>query len=497
MAGYWSWVLVLGAITMLGGVLASRLCRAGAPAPPTVPLSRLSAGIALAVIAFLLCLPGRFPFSTGQQLGYGVLLGLAAALIALIAIWLARPSEDFAPRIAASAAAGGAAAIWVGVVQLLFHGDPTYALLGGVAGGLLAVLPLAWDRERAELAAFGGALLLAGLGSLLAIEHYRLASERALWALPVVPLAAGLLGAVVGVLLFGRSRAARWGTVATVILLEAAACLGSRALLHSEPHLTAPPSFVYLPILGWAALLLVAGASWANGRRPFSIIAPVLLAVTALIIAFNIAAGYGAALMLAVGLPIALLLGRRLLLPSQASGAPAWAIALGILYVAYRLYLATFEDSFRGGLMLGFGRHYVFVGLAAGLLWMGAARLANRTTSGFLAQGAVLALLPPLLFSVFGYEGLLGLVLGLWITQFSLPIWSSGEWQWRGLPSFYAPLATTWALIVPGWAEFMLDEPRWVRGLIVGGAVALLLIALALIRQPAGTSTHAAAGEDR
>jgi hypothetical protein len=522
MAWYWSWVLVLGAVTMVGGALASRLSRGSGETRSPVAVSRLLIGVLLAVIAFVLCLPGRFPFSTGQQLGYGVLLGLAAAVLAVIVVRVARPSDDYAARVAAAAAAGGAAIIWVAITEMIFHGDPSYALLGGLAGGLLTVLPMAWEREEIELKAFGSALLLTGLGSLLAIARYELAPQRAFWPLPTMPLASGMLGAVVGALLLGRGRSARWGTVLLVIAVEAAACLGSRALLQRHDHITLTPQFTYLLVLGWAAFLLIALISGPAERRPFSVVAPGLLAVTMLIIAFNIAGGYGAALVVAAGLPVAVALRR------ENGGAPLWAIALGILFLAYRLYLANFEESFRGAMTLEFGRHYVFVGLAAGLLWIGAtlrsaysaevaeatsatkagseapslrstssARLTRRSSGGLAAQLAGLALLPAVLFMVFGYEGLLGLVLGLWIAQFVLPAWTPGEWDWPALPSSFLPLATIWALIMPNWAEFMLDQPRWVRGVIVGAAAAAVLLVLGLMRQraPGPPSQAASAAE--
>ena len=47
----------------------------------------------------------------------------------------------------------------------------------------------------------------------------------------------------------------------------------------------------------------------------------------------------------------------------------------------------------------------------------------------------------------------------------------------------FFPLVTVWALIIPNWGHFMLDLPRWSRGLIVGVAFALGMLALGLMRE--------------
>jgi hypothetical protein len=490
MAWFWSWLLVLGAVTLVGGVLASRMH--GGTARPPIPVARVLVGVLLALTAFALCLPSRFPFARGMELGYGVLFGLAAAVVAVVARWLARPSESHGSMAAAAAAAGGAAVICVAAIEIVFRGNPGYALLGGLAGGLMALLPSAWEREEVEAKAFSAALLIAGLGSLLGIARYPLAAERLYWPLPVVPLAGGLLGVVLGGLLLGRALSARWVTALFAIVLEAAACLGSRVLVHRQEHISIPPQFSSLLVLAWVAFILIALSARSDRDRPFGRIAPTLLAVIALIVAFNIAGGYGAALMLASGLPLAIALWREE--AGQIRGAaPFWAIAIGILYLSYRLYLAHFADSFRFGQTIEFGRHYVFVGFAAGLLWIGSARHFRASVGTLAAHFAGLALLPTVLFMVFGYEALLGLILGLFAGQLILPVWAAGEWAWSGVPSFLVPLATVWSLIIPNWAEFMLDQPRWIRGLVVGAAAALVLIVLALMRARAPSPSNQAA----
>lgn len=477
MVWFWSWMLVLGAITVVGGVAASRLRRLPEAVPPP-PISRLLLGLLLAAIAFAFCLPSRFPFTAGLGLGYGLLLGAAAAVVAVAAVRLARPSGEYASRVACAAAAGGAAVSWVAVTEILFRGDPGYALLGGIAGGLLTILPIAWERDELETKAFASALLLAGLGALLAVARYQLASQRPYWGLPTLPLASGALGLVVGALLFGRARSSRWASVALVIVLELAACLGGRALLYRQDHLSVPPQFTALLLLAWVAFILVGVSSMMSESRVATRVAPALLAPTALIIAFNIAGGYGTALMLAAGLPLAVALWR----PGR-DGAPFWMVTIGILYLAYRLYLADFGGSLRFGDTLDFGRHYVFLGLIAGLLWIGSARRIQRSTGGVFAMLAALAILPVVLFVGFGYEAPLGLILGLWVGWFILPVLTNHQWDWPGLPGSFVALVAVWSLIIPNWAEFILDQPRWIRGVVVGATAVAVLAVLTLMRE--------------
>ncbi|MFB3880301.1 MAG: hypothetical protein ACE149_03510 [Armatimonadota bacterium] len=491
MVWFWSWMLVVGAAVMVGGIAAGRLRRGPGGVAP-VPVSRLLLGLVLAAVAFAFCLPSRLPFMAGLGMGYGVLLGAGAAVVAVVAVRLSRPGGQYASRVASAATAGGAAVVWVAVTELVFRGDPGYALIGGIAGGLLAVLPIAWEREELETKAFAFALLVAGLGALLAIGRYQLAPQRAYWGLPTLPLASGLLGLVAGALVFGGARAARWASAALVIVVEAAACFGGRALLARHDQLTVPPQFSALLLIAWAAFILVGLAPEIDGKRLSARMAPALIGPAALIIAFNIAGGYGAALMLAAGLPLALVLWR----PGSDS-APFWMLGIGALYLAYRLYLADFGDSMRFGGMVEFGRHYVFLGMVAGLLWIGGARRIGRSAGGVLAMLAALAILPVVLFVGFGYEALLGLILGLWVGWFVVPILTDGGWEQAGLSSAFVALVAVWSLIVPNWAEFVLDQPRWVRGLVVGATAMVVLAVLALMRErTAGPPVDAAsAGE--
>jgi hypothetical protein len=484
--------LVLGAIVSVGGLLASRFS-AGPPeatpaeGPPTglSPLA-IVLGALLAVAACLLALPTRFPFSPGQQLAYGALIGLAGYLLSLTCFFLSRPSERYASEVGSIAAAAGPAIVAMAAVHLVFRGDPTSAIFGCLAGGLLALVPPLWvsqDERRVSLTSggralwfFGLALLIVGLGSLLGLERFNTHAGRALWALPAITLAAGLLGAVVGALAMGRSSLARWIIAALVIVLGLAAWRGTDLLLQRSELPPAPAPMPYLLVLGWLAFALVAAFAARREDSLFGSVALPLTGLTALVVAFNLFGGSGAALALAAGLPLSLALLRR----DKADASALWLAALGVLFLAYRLFLARYAGEVRADLRLEFGRHYVLLGLAAALIWASGAEKARAGLGAALVHLLALVVLPPVLFFVFGYEALLGLALGLWLWQLVLPNISLARWAPSNLPEVFLPLVTIWTLLIPNWAHFMLGQARFVRGLTAGAAVLLAFLILAL-----------------
>lgn len=217
-------------------------------------------------------------------MGYGVLLGAAAALAAIVVHRASRPSESVGSRICATAAACGIAVIWVAVTQTIYRADPQYALLGGMVGAFLVVAPLLWSTDDRSITLFPLAVAVFGFGALLGEARYSLAPERAYWALPTLPAAAGLLGAVVGTLLLGRTRLARWGIAGVAIALAAAGCLLHRSLLLRYEHITLGPEFTSLVLLGWLTFVLMAATAASRPNRQFGLVAPVILGVMALLV---------------------------------------------------------------------------------------------------------------------------------------------------------------------------------------------------------------------
>ncbi len=149
-----------------------------------------------------------------------------------------------------------------------------------------------------------------------------------------------------------------------------------------------------------------------------------------------------------------------------------------MLYFSYRLFLALYADFIRTDARLEFGRHYVLVGLVVALLWAAAKRELRGGWPAAALHLLALVLLPAVLFAAFGYEALLGLLLGFVVVQLLALL--IGRFD---LDPIFFPLVTVWALILPKWAGFLSDLSRLERAAVI--VVAVLLVAVALWRAPA------------
>jgi hypothetical protein len=500
MASHWLWVLILGVVVAAGGVAASRLLKGWlAPRPlPSFPAVLL--GILLAAVALALSLPSKHPFSPGNEMAYGVLLGIGAAVLALVALRLSRPTEEHKSQVAAAAGLGGIALILVAVTESVFAGDPAYALAGAAAAVLLVLMPSLWLRRGDEDAGWqmeflGLAVVALAFAALLAIYRYDTHVLRPYWALPAVALAAGLLGAVVGVFCLGSARGHRWATFVIALAVALGIWYGGAYLLGRVYGLEVPRELTIALGMGWLVFGLASIELGGSSDRLAIRLAVPLLAVVLFAIGFNLGGAYGVSLSLAggmsLGLPLAAWPTRR-----ERASPLLWLAASGVLYLAYRLFIESFASEFRAYIRLDIARHYVLVGLAAGIVWAAAAWLQRSRRWAAAAQWLTLAALPVVLFLVFGHQALLGLVVGLLIAQLFLPALDAREGESPAAPYVFFPLAAVWALIIPNWAHFMLQLPRSTRGIIIGvaaGAAVLLLSLLRERRQP-DPETRSAAG---
>ncbi len=496
MVSHWLWVLVLGVVVAAGGVAASRLFR-GWLTPrsrPSAPLVAL--GVLLAGVAFVLCLPTRLPFSPGNQMAYGALLGIAAALLALLALWLSQSTHAHKSQVALIAGLGGIALALVAVTDVLFAGDPRFALAGAGSAVLLVLLPPLWLREEDDggatpLEVFGLAALLLVFAALLAIHRHGFPAVRPFWALPAIAMAAGLLGTVVAAFCLGATRAPKWGMVLIAVAVAVGIWLGGGLLLGRVYDLSVPHQVTVLLAMGWVAFGLAAAEIGRDSDRlAVRLIVP-LLAIVLFAIGFNLGGGYGVSVALAGGLGLCLPLARW---DGRRSSVLLLA-ALGALYLAYRLYLENFGEEFRSHARLDFARHYVLVGIAAALVWTAAAWQQRPGRAAAAAQWAALALLPAVVFVVFGHEALLGLVIGLLIAHLVVPAVAPHTEAPPALPSVFFPLAALWAVIIPNWAHFMLELPRWTRGTIIGAAAVAVVLLLGLLRERRAPGAARSAGE--
>lgn len=121
---------------------------------------------------------------------------------------------------------------------------------------------------------------------------------------------------------------------------------------------------------------------------------------------------------------------------------------------------------------------------------MGGVHFIRRSAVSLILQMAALVVLPGVLLASLGPEALLGLLIGLWVAQLAIPLWSHGSAHGGDIPATIPMLIAVWALSLPRWGEFMLDQSRPTRGIVIGIAGVAILAALALLprAQAAGQS---------
>jgi hypothetical protein len=410
-----SWV-ALG----LGGVaLAQSLVRrvpkeqAGTATPLLKPLSL--AVVAILALAALLTLPVRPPWSAGQALAPGLILG---GLAVLLAAWLGRGSGDDArSRFGSAAAQAAVAAVAVAVLLLVYPRQILDALggfaLGALTAGILlaGALRLAGEEDSAAADAAEGATLAAvalAATTWLATFHLNAAGVREWQPLPALltaTLAVGL--AVRGLLASGTGRPWLLTTAAVFLpLLVMAALIALR--------LNGTPEFVYTVLLGLAVYAAVAWSqsteapggdgrgydpSTPNAQR--STLTPrsalhALLVLGACVVAFRWLHGYGLGLLVLTGVAVALAVRPAANLQPATSNPFApygqqllTAVTLGLLPVLYRVCEEWYEPAVR--FQPEFFYYYVALVLGALLpsLIAGAAayRKAGSTPSVLLRVG--------------------------------------------------------------------------------------------------------------
>jgi hypothetical protein len=501
MASHWLWALALGIVVAVGGAVASRVFGSWLTPRPRPPVSASLLGLALAGVAFVLCLPTRFPFSPGNEMAYGGLLGMGAAVIALVVVWLSRATAEHASQVAGHASLGGVALTWAAVTHLLFPGDPTYALVGGASAAMLVLLPPLWLARRREegsgpLEFLALAIVLLALASLLSVHRHGVTSLRPYWAVPAIAMAAGLLGSVVAVFCLGPVRAPKWGLILIALTIAAGVWLGGGFLLHRVHDLTVPTKLTALVAVGWVAFALAAAEVGRGADRLSVRLFVPLLGVVLFAVGFNLAGAYGVSVALAAGLALSLPLGNWRGGEWRTSSV-LWLAAFGVLYLAYRLFLENFGSEFRAHVRLDVARHYVLIGIAAGMVWTAAAWQQRPGRAGTLVQWGCLVLLPAVLFVVFGYEALLGLLLGMLLGQLMLPALALRGRELPPVPPVFLSLAALWALIIPNWAHFLLQLPRWTRGTVIGVAAVVAILLLGILRQRWGAGTAASGAAEQ
>ncbi|MCS6861631.1 MAG: hypothetical protein NZT92_15085, partial [Abditibacteriales bacterium] len=419
------------------------------------------------LLCFIATLPTSPPFSAGQRLGWGMLIGGA---FALVAAWMGQTPTR---RDAMSACAW--ATLGVGLTYWLFRGYPDDALSGfALAACLVGFLwegsgvrvqssrehdpktqtpetftltpqPLTFNLYLVSTVALVAALLLAQ-------EHFsgrRLRQiAESLWN--VFPLALPALGLAAGVLAQAARRVPRQrvGVGATLGVLAVLLVFGGGVWWLTRRTFNAPSLFLPVAtgiISAMVLAFLVSGVQgWkrehvltfeettGNPSQPlpvkegslpsFAAALAVLIVLFTYLNCIRFLSGYGAALGALAMLLLFVAVDTLLETPSERLRHTLPLAAAMVVAALFRIFLESYDAEYH---RVSLYTHYVFIGLATGILlpWclreISNLRLTHdalRTLVG-LPLGFACVALPPLVFVFWGFKPLVGLMAGLVLAQ--------------------------------------------------------------------------------
>ncbi|HTE20017.1 MAG TPA: hypothetical protein VK689_16760, partial [Armatimonadota bacterium] len=257
------WIALVLSVLVLGYAFARS--RGGKRRAATSPIPSFLPTVAVLAAGFCLTLPVQAPWSPGQTLGPGFLLGGAAVLLA---VWTARrlvapaPSGTQNASFLAHSAVFAAVTLGASVLLLLYHARALDALggyaLGALAAGLLAGgahSAAAGEDEGETASAVETAALTAvalAAATYLATFHRSAAGIREWQPLPTLLLAT-LAAALTGRAALPTGGGVRWPTTLATVLLPLVVI--SWLMGH---RLGGSPAFFTVVLVGLAVFGLVA-----------------------------------------------------------------------------------------------------------------------------------------------------------------------------------------------------------------------------------------------
>ena len=522
--------VTLALIGLAGGILVALVSwLAGKLAPPGPGAEErpritpgLYVGLALTLAFFALTLPKAPPFSPGQGLGWGFLIGALITLVAAVGCArLGRPEASYWPYSGGLALSLAVAA--VSLTLLLFRGNPADALAGcalgvvAVAGVFRVMSAHLGDGSvpRFVVALEGGAILavILSAGSVLAVYHFNSSMERGWWAYLPALAALWLAGHAASYVASAQRRLGKYplallalaAALGVIVVLAVAGALDSRMDPAQSLEALLVSGLVTAALVVWLAASAPADqAQWPRVLQSAALMAALVLFLV--VLSFKLLAGFGSAVALVAAWAVA---AAAMGLGGAPARAPVLALAVGANYLLLRLFLE------RTGAAVGEAEmaiHYALIGTVVGIavpfvfssLYM---RPGLRRT---LLLGALGGLLPLAVLALWGPDAMLGLLAGLVAAQvIGLMLTPLGA---------ASPQAALWQAPVGLWAlgtalvtvqasrtfAFLYQMPRAGKAYVAAGiavvAVAWVIgLGLAQLRRARRTATAepSGAGEER
>ena len=443
----------------------------------------------------LLALLKHPPFSSGQHLGYGYLIGGSLALLgAVLCSRLMNPERAYWPYPFALAVSLAVAAS--SLTLLAFAGDPLEALLGCALGftvvaGVFRITYTSGrmvDLSRAVEAGAALAITLCAASS-QGLYHFHSRAERGWWAFPMALAGFWLVGQTISFFASGHRSMARHPASALLVSAGMSAVLlvvlGSVLAAKLEPARPLLPLLVTgvitAALVVWLAMTAEREAeNWPLWLQVAGI--SILLTLLLLVVSFKILSGFG----VAVGLIAAwAVVGSALGMGAFGARLPLQALLIGANFLLLELFLA------RPGLFVGevdLSLQYAVIGVVLGAL-MPAVYSSLILEAGIgraMALGLLGALTPIVLLTLWGPDVLLGLMIGLVARQaigsgFVAMVAASERWGPWQAPT--AMLALGMAIVTVQFGRslsFFYDAPRIYKAYLAGG-VALIVVVIVLV----------------
>ncbi|MHB9037231.1 MAG: hypothetical protein ACYC64_11250 [Armatimonadota bacterium] len=439
------------------GVVFTYLMAAGLAGPEEYPdlagdrrRAWLSAGLTLVLTLLFWGVSMRrtVPFSPGQTLGYGFLIGgIAGALACILAFRfesrLAAESSYRRPSLAANSMAFFGLAS-VSLTYLIFHGFPQMALIGfSIGTAMAAVLRYFTQSVRSDRSAMLTELwaiftITLAATIVLAVYHFDKDSLRMWWALPILIGATVCIASYVAIEVgamprFGDRPAAPY--VASV-LVAAALTIGLAAIyaayvVQSWQLLgVVAVGIGVFALIAWLVGSFITSDNRAGGLEAAS--ASVLLVIAGAVVAFKVWSGLGIGIgLIAAWVTVIPAMALRNERESTEARALLTSLALGLAIVLFRLFVETYRSDL-GSADLRI--HYTFVGALLGAIapfifassLMRLKVLSGRyqptgadlcALSGVATIGFLAAASPLVLFAVWQIKAVLGFAFGLIAAQ--------------------------------------------------------------------------------
>lgn len=423
---------------LAGGVSTSAT---GADTPRDRRIAWICAAVTLVLtlVFWAIAMQRRVPFSPGQGLAWGWLIGGATGAVAIVLSF--RLSEMAAAASAIrSVRLASLSIIFYGLFSVslaysLFTSNPWEALMGFAMGAAMAAIIHTYMEHasgaepavRTQTWALFAITIAAGI--LLAVRHFDATLLRMWWPLPILIATSIAVADYVGIEIasLGRLRDNPDKSSAIAALIGGALVAGLTAIYSSKIVHTwellevVAVGLVIGAIVAWLASMLSRNGGEADGLEAGA--ACVLLIAAFATVAFKLWAGLGIALGLlgiwAVAIPA--LGGKRgegarLSL----SHALSWPLVLGLVILLFRVFLEQYGRPLRTtdlqinytfiGALLGAKLPFVF---SASVIRMRGARVGNAAIAGVALVGLVAAAAPLLLLVLWEIKAVLGFCFGL------------------------------------------------------------------------------------